>query len=252
MHTRPFPFLLLILGSILLIGCSRGGLFSAEPERIAESTLSSDVDYHPDSLQALSVDVKNGQLVLEMGRDFQVLLREWSSTGRLDGANQAQRPARRTFATFWSRELSLASLQPELGIQGLDEETAMRLMDERENEYFDTIQIDIYAFRQDGVMTGSRARARLEVADTTLQETIRPRTEAVRGTRQKYRRHTLSFPRTVNDRDLLEGESELSLTVTRKGAADAAPLRPPGAVERMRFEWKWKDGSSMARDTSTE
>ncbi|PSQ74158.1 MAG: hypothetical protein BRD39_02445 [Bacteroidetes bacterium QH_9_64_21] len=143
-----------------------------------------------------------------------------------------------TYATFWSLELALASLQPEVGIVSLRKEKARELLERRRKSYSKTIQIDVYWFTgrgTNGIIAGPSARTVLRVGDRTLRPTRAdhgPLREAYvsGGETALYRRNTLHFPRTVEGTDVLADSADVELTVRRSGLSS-----------KERFSWTWED-----------
>lgn len=220
-----------------VVACAGGGTYSVNEGQIAGGFLPSirSVDHHPDSLKALQIAEEDGRIQYDLSRDYEALIQKWScSFQNVSSGRDLQTP---TYATFWSLELSLASLQPEAGILTLRKERAEELLEERREEYFDTIQIDVYWFPRrggDGIITGPGAQAKLRVGDRTyrpVRESHSPLREAflAGGETALYRRNTLYFPRTVDGTDILEGVSRLRLDV-----------RQTGASSTYQFTWRWR------------
>ena len=223
---------------LLLVGaCGGGGTYSVDEGRIAEGFLPSErtVDYHPDSLGALTITEDEGKLQFQLEQDFEALLRRWSCRFRNVGTGST--PQSRTYATFWSLELSLVALQPEMGILGLQKERARELIEEQRKGYYDTIQIDVYWFvgrAGNGIISGPGARTELIVQNEAYRPVRTdhgPLREAFVGGGgvALYRRNTLHFPRTVDGADILENASGMQLEVRRTGA---------GSKEQ--FSWQWE------------
>lgn len=236
----------LLLGSLLAVGCGGGGTYAVDEEQIGQRFLPTErkVEHHPDSLGALSISEAEGKIQYQMSRDLESLTQKWSCTFQSVGVGRSQRSP--TYATLWSLELSLASLQPEMGILSLREERARELIKERRSEYFDTLQIVVYWFPQgpgdSGIISGPGTRTRLLVRDSTyrpVQAGHGPLREAFLGAggTALYRRNTLSFPRTVNGEDILEDISEIRLEVRRSGFSSSE-----------RFTWSWSEGQTAQSD----
>jgi hypothetical protein len=228
----------------LLWGCSSGGTYTVDQGRLADRFLPTErtVDHHPDSLRALAISEEDGKIVYQLDQDFASLTEKWSCSFRSVGTGRT--PRSRTYATFWSLELSLVSLQPEMGILSLQKERAQELIEKRRKSYFDTIQIDVYWFvgqNQNGIITGPSARTRLRVGGNTYQ-TVRSEHGPLReafvtgGDVSLYRRNTLYFSRVVDGTDILADASEMQLRVRRLGA---------GAEEE--FTWNWETEETAAR-----
>lgn len=224
--------LLLVLGT----GCGGGSEYATETGQIAQRFLPTvrTVDHHPDSVRALTIAEDDETLQFELGADFQALTQKWSCRFQNIGAGPPSRS--RTYATFWSLELSLVSLQPETGLLSLQKEKARDLVAERRAEYHDTIQIDVFWFLgrgEDGIIAGPGARTELQVGGHTLRP-VRTDYGALReafvagGETVLYRRNTLHFPRTVDEADVLRDATGMQLRVRRTGAAS-----------REQFTWRW-------------
>lgn len=237
-----WPIGLLVL-SFLVGGCGGGDTYSFDEGQVAQRFLPTtrEVEEHPDSLQALSIVEEEGKVQYELERDFEGLVRKWSSTYQSVGAGRSRRGM--SYATLWSLELSLASLQPEMGVLTLRKEKAYEMIERRKDEYYDSIQIDVYWFEGgNGLLTGPSARTQLRVADSTYQpvrEEHSPLREAFVGGRGTalYRRNTFYFPRVVDGTDILENASGMELEIRRTGGGDSE-----------RFAWSWnEDGSAHQR-----
>lgn len=227
----------------VLLACGGGNSYSVDEGRLAQRYLPTErtVNYHPDSLEALVIGEEEGKISFELENGYASLVEKWSCSFQSVGAGRTFRS--RTYATLWSLELSLASLQPEMGILSLRKERARQLIRDRRKEYFDALEIDVYWFlpggRGDGIISGPGARTQLHVGDSTYTATRSahgPIQEAFisGGTTALYRRNTFYFPRTVNGRDVLKGASEIQLEVREVGSATSE-----------RFTWRW-DGAQTA------
>lgn len=229
-----------LLGVVLslLVGCGGGDLYSVQEGQIAQRFLPSEQTvHHPDSLRDLTIAEEEGKIQYQLERDYQSLVQKWSSSFRNMGAGRSTRQSL-TYATFWSLELSLASLQPEMGIVSLRKERARELIDRRRKSYGEAIRIDVYWFTgrgADGIIAGPSARTELRVDDRRLRP-IRSDHSPLReafisgGNTSLYRRNTLYFPRTVDGTDILAGSAEVKLLVRRTGG---------GA--KVQFAWTWEE-----------
>lgn len=226
-----------ILLPLVLISCSGGSTYSVNEGRIAERFLPTErtVSHHPDSLGALTITEGEDKIQYQLERDYESLIQKWSCRYQSVGAGRPFNS--RTYATFWSLELSLASLQPEMGVLSLQKDRARGLIEKRRRESTETIHIDVYWFverrGETGIITGPGARTVLHVQDSTyrpIQTDHGPLREAfvAGGDLLLYRRNSLYFPRTVNDTDILADASGMELRVRRTGA---------GMKER--FTWQW-------------
>lgn len=239
---RSLVLFIALLIPFLVTGCGGGSTYSVNEGQIAQRFLPTErsVNHHPDSLRALTISEEEGKIQYQLKKNYQALVEKWSSRFQNVGSGRSVRS--RTYATFWSLELSLVSLQPELGILSLRKERARDLIEERRNEYFDTIQIDVYWFVErrgdSGIIAGPSARTELRVGDSTyrpLRTDHSPLREAFvsGGNTILYRRNTLHFPRTVDGTDILENASGVQLDVRRAGA---------GSKEQ--FSWRWDEDQS--------
>jgi hypothetical protein len=230
--------------ALVIAGCAGGGTYSLDEGALAQRFLPStrSLDHHPDSLQALSVRTEeDSTLAFEMERDYASLWQKWSSSFQNMGTGRTRRS--RTYATLWGWELSLASLQPDMGIQGLSGSRARELLAQRRANYRETLQIDVFWFESEGnsAIAGPGARVTLEVGGQEYrpsEEDYGPLREAFleNASTGLYRRNTFRFPRIVDDRDILEGADQLSLHV-----------RLTGGGNRVRFRWTWEDAQAAAR-----
>lgn len=234
-----------LFGLLFLVACSGGNTYSLDEGRLAQRFLPTErsVGYHPDSLKALAIAEEDGKLKFELENDYSSLVEKWSCSFQSVGAGRTFRSP--TYATLWSLELSLASLQPEMGILSLREERARELIKERREEYQNTVQIDVYWFLASrggtGIISGPGARTVLHVADTTYRPVRTghgPLREAFLsgGTNALYRRNTLYFPRTVDEKDVLENATEIGLEVRRIGSTSSE-----------RFTWTWNGARAAER-----
>lgn len=241
----------LFLALLLLIsGC--GGFYVTDGEGATRGihTTARVINHHPDSLGALAIREVENEIRLDLDRDFSSLMDKWStplqsgnpvqarSQGtpplQNEGASHRGRQTRNTYATFWSLELSLASLEQEPGISSLSKQEAQELIEEGRERYVDTIRVDVYLFGDHAINTGPRSRVILQIADSTYQPTEEDlgqlrTTMTDRGSRVRYRRNTYSFPRVVDNSDLLEDADRMSLEVSG-----------PGISERLSFVWRWE------------
>lgn len=230
-------FLFLVMG-----GCGGGDTYSFDEGRLAQRFLPTErkVDAHPDSLQDLTIVEEEGKVQYALDRDYEALVRKWSSTFQSVGAGRSRRGL--SYATLWSLELSLASLQPEMGVLTLRKEKAYEMIERRKEEYYSTIQIDVYWFgRGNGLLTGPSARVELQVADSTYRperEEHSPLREAFLGGggTALYRRNTFYFPRVKADKDVLADASGIELEI-----------RPTGGSATDRFRWSWDEATSAHR-----
>ena len=238
------------LAAVLLVGCSGGDTYSVDEGEISQRFLPAErtVDHHPDSLEALTISESDGKIQFEVERDFESLTEKWSSSFQNIGPGRSFRS--RTYATFWSLELSLMSLQPEMGVLSLQKERAREMIAQRRAEYAKTIHIDVYWFVErgrNGIITGPGARTELRVGEERyrpVQSDHGPLREAfVTGGRTVlYRRNSLYFPRTVEGTDILADASRMTLRV-----------RQTGGGARQEFAWRWnesKTAQGAKRDAS--
>jgi len=239
----------LLLLPLLLFGCGGGADYSAEPGELAERYLPTEraVNHHPDSLGALTITEEEGKIRYQLERSYKSLVEKWSSTFQVGGTGRT--PLRTfSYATFWSLELSLAALQPEMGILTIRKERAQELIEERRKGYFNTIQIDVHWFVReggDGIVAGPGFRTELRVRDSTsrpIRDDYGPLREAYIDAADQalYRRNTLHFPRIVDGRDILRNASEMRLEIREAGSSATA-----------QFAWSW-EGSQAVRREGTE
>lgn len=229
---------LVLLLPLLLVGCGGGDVYSVSEGQVAQRFLPPErTVHHPDSLKDLTITEGDDKLEYQLESDYQSLIQKWSSSYRRLGAGRSVKQSR-SYATFWSLELALASLQPEAGIVSLRKEKARELLQRRRKSYDNTIRIDVYWFTgrgTNGIIAGPSARTVLRVGDRTLRPTRSdhgPLREAyvTGGETALYRRNTLHFPRTVDGTDVLAGGADVELTVRRSGLS-----------ARERFSWALED-----------
>jgi hypothetical protein len=235
----------ILLLPLLVAGCGGGDTYSVDQGQIAERFLPSErsVNHHPDSLRALEVTEGDEKIQYELSRDYESLFQKWSCSFLNVGTGPSVSSP--TYATFWSLELSLASLQPETGILTLRKKRARKLLEKRREEYFDTIQIDVHWFVRrgdDGIVAGPGAQTTLHVRDSTyrpVRSDHGPLREAFLsgGTTALYRRNMLYFPRTVDGTDILEGASKIRLEVSRTGSGSTR-----------QFVWRWNEENTALHE----
>jgi len=226
----------LVLAVVLFLpGCAGGSAYTVDVSDIADRYLPTtrEVDYHPDSLSSLSLEETDDRYEIELTESYPSLHRRWSSSYQNLGAGRSRRT--RSYATFWSKELSLASLQAETAFASLTRDRAEKLLKEQEQEYQTTIQFEIYWFESEGnsILAGPGSRVELEIGDETYRparEDHGPLREAflTGGGQALYRRNTFHFRRVVDDTDVLQGAEGMTLKVNRSGAQS-----------RVRFAWEW-------------
>ncbi|MFB6247978.1 MAG: hypothetical protein ABEL97_05345 [Salinibacter sp.] len=231
-----FVALLGLIGGAVLTGCAGGDTYSADVSDLADRYLPTtrQVDYHPDSLGALSIREKENRFQIELAVGYEGLHRRWSSSYQNLGMGRSQRT--RSYATLWSKELSLASLEAETGVSGLTQKRARKLLAERRQEYQKVVQIDIYWFESEGntLLAGPGSRIRLQIDGNTYRparEDHGPLREAfLIGDSQGvlYRRNSFYFTRIVDGTDILEDTEKMTLMVDRSDAQS-----------RVRFAWEW-------------
>ena len=229
-----FTLMTLVLG-----GCAGGTTYTVDEHQLFNRFLPTvqSVSHHPDSLQALAIEASNGAIHYNMERSFQSLIEKWSCSRRYNRRNSPPR----SHATFWSLELSLASLQPEVGILSLPKEKAYDLIEQRRKTYFDTIQIDVYWFQGNGIIAGPGIQVELHIADSTYRPAQKDygllQVTYLEGGLPgvNYRRNTFYFPRVVDGTDLLAGTEGMRLLVRQVGYG------------KSEFVWTWKENLSAHR-----
>jgi hypothetical protein len=224
-----------LTGGLLLSGCAGGDSYSVRVEDLADRYLPTtrEVDYPPDSLGALSIEKTDDRYEVELTEGYAALHRRWSSSYQNLGTGRSR--STRSYATFWSKELSLASLQAETGLSSLTPDRAEKLLAERRQDYRSTLQFDVYWFEAEGrsIVTGPGNRVELEIGERTyrpVREDHGPLREAflAGGGQALYRRNTIHFPRIVDSTDVLKDAEGMTLTLNRSGAGS-----------RVRFAWEW-------------
>jgi len=234
-HAAALLVAVVLVGGLLLPGCAGGNAYTVDVSDIADRYLPTtrEVDYHPDSLGALSLKETEDRYEIELTESYPTLHRRWSSSYQNLGAGRSRRT--RSYATFWSKELSLGSLESETAFSSLSRDRAEKILKERRQEYRTTLQFEIYWFESEGrsIVTGPGNRVVLEIGEETyrpVEESHGPLREAFLsgGGQALYRRNTIHFPRIVDSTDVLEGADEMTLTLNRSGSSG-----------RVRFSWEW-------------
>ncbi|MES3630200.1 MAG: hypothetical protein PPP56_08540 [Longimonas sp.] len=210
------------------------------PESIADQYLPRErqVEAHPDSMRTLTIVERDDKIAFEMEQSYQRMHQSWSST--FDLLSAGRRPARPlTYATLWSKDLSLAALDAREGVSTLTQDAARERIQAERDAYHETVQIDLYWFTGPRQTPPSLLRANAQLrAQNGTREDYRPR--EVRnlpirdvllpsGDRVLYRRVILVFDRMVDDHDILSEINELKLRVTPSGGT------------RLQFAWSWSD-----------
>lgn len=237
-NTPPFQFLIVCVGALVLVSCAGGESYSVDVGSMAQRFLPTtrEVNHHPDSLQDFSIVEKEDQYEVTLETGYESLHRKWSSTYQNMGTGRSRQT--RSYATLWSKELSLAALEADVGFSSLTKERARELLQQRRDEYENVIEVDVYWFEREGssLLAGPGSRVYLEIDD----ERYRPSDDSngpLRETflmggdgRALYRRNTFRFPRTVDETDILADAKGVSLVVNLSGGA-----------RRVRFRWTWED-----------
>jgi len=234
---RSFLSVGLALLLVVASGCTGSRpSYSVDVGSLADSHLprTRNTEVHPDSVRRLAITEEETGVRFELQESYEHVHRLWSSTFQFRSADrEARRPL--TYATLWSKELSLAALQADEAVMSLPKEEALRRIDEREREYEETIQIDVYWFSgPDGSsITGPGAQVELRDREGNryrpAEEDDSPLREAflLGGSTALYRRNIFYFDRMVDGRDLLAETDELTLRVAPTGG-------PP-----VEFGWSW-------------
>lgn len=242
MHTSPaVPTLrafVFLLAAALVGGCGGGDVYSYEEGQLFQRFLPTErtVDHHPDSVRALTISETEDKIQYKMDQPYRSLVEKWSADCRYRCG--------RSYATVWSLELSLASLQPELGILTLHKDRAKSMIQQVRSTYQDTLQVDVYWFRGDGKVAAPGYRAELHVqgdAYRAVKKLYSPlrRAHLQGGGGVTYRRNTFYFPRTEDGADILKDASEMQLHIYAHGFG------------KTQFVWSWaEDNASTAAASS--
>lgn len=216
----------------LLIGCAGSrSPFQMNESEIAQRYLPYEraVPHHPDSMKHVRVVEKENTFQIELETSYRQMIERWSSTfqSRTSGS-VARRLPYHSYATLWSLDLSIASLQAEVGLSGLTKDLARERLAQRHAEYDSTLQIDIYRYQgspfvrgggiSETALTGPGHRIVLRDEQgneyTPIDETSTPpRDSFIQGETVIYRRNTFFFDRVVDGKDILNNVEELQLWV---------------------------------------
>lgn len=152
------------------------------------------VEHHLDSLRALSIREGDRKLELDFKMSAGEVRRKWSC--------RAHDIGKQSYATLWSREVSISSLESELGVR----------------------------FTSDGrqVLPGTGPQVELRVGDTTyapMAEDHGPARKAVLygETTDTYIQNTLHFSRMVDGTDVLQDARQVAVEIDG----------------RDRYAWEW-------------
>ncbi|WP_143815406.1 hypothetical protein [Longibacter salinarum] len=210
----------------LLVGCSTSKTDTFEVADIARFSLpfERDVPSHPDSLRYVSVVEKERTVEIQSEKSYRGLTRDWSATRR--NALQRRGVGRVSdYATLWGMDLSILSLQVEMGISGLTKDRALQLVEQRKNETRNEIQIDVYWFAPANASTvpGPNTDAEIRIDDGTRYDATRSDYGPIRdsflpdGQRVLYRRNSFFFKRIQDEKDILANTQSLRMDVNRFG-----------------------------------
>ena len=218
-------------------GCGGGSTYSVDTGTLAQRYLPTErtVAYPPDSLGSLTITKDEGRYNFELETSYEDLHRRWSATYQNIGVGRSRSGL--SYATFWSLELLLASLKPEVGVTSLSQEQAEKTLRERRQQYNTSIQVDVYWFEAEGesLLVGPGTRVELQVDGEKYrpaEKTHGPLRDAILLNNEGssvYRRNTFYFPRIVDGTDILKGAEGVQLRVQRSGGG--SPLR---------FAWSWE------------
>lgn len=229
----------LLAGTIFLGGCASiyqryvsapdsHSLFEANHANLARSTLPRDreMPYHPDSMRYVALTEEESTYNLELEKKYETLWRKWSSARRVEMGQLTHRSGydHRSFATFWSLDLSIASLERELGIRSISKDLAGEHIEDRKEEYGDIIHIDVYSYADASETSDTRLGTpgrQVSLVDKTSGDTYDPihseaniPQEAFHPDRTVvYRRNIFHFEREVDGEDILENTESLRLMV---------------------------------------
>lgn len=232
---------LVIAGSFLFgatVGCGGGNrLASPDVSRTAERTIPNvqRTEAHPDSLRRLSIVEDADRMRFVLADSYQRMHEAWSSKFQFTGAQRTPSDPL-TYATLWSKELSLTALEAEERVSTLPKEKAKARIKQAREDYRKALQIDVYWFTgPDGSsITGPGARVRLVDGEGNSYEPSREEDSPLRDASilgrnfLLYRRNIFHFQRQRDGRDILDGVDELRLRVN-----------PTGGPE-VEFRWSWE------------
>ena len=223
-------------GSLLIATLVVGCVTSESPFRLDSSEMAQrflpyerEVPHHPDSLKYVRIVEKENALQIETETSFRQMVEQWSSTFQSRSAgSSARRLPYQSYATLWSLDLSIASLQPEVGFSGLSKDLARQRLNERRAAYDSLLQVDIYRYQgspfvrrgdiSETNLTGPGSRLALRddrgnEYEPVQEETTPPRDGFIQGRSVIYRRNTFFFDRVVDGKDILNNVGTLRLWV---------------------------------------
>lgn len=248
-RTRALFMLVIALIAAVVVagGCqSTGTSYRVLPESIADQFLPREriAQAHPDSMRLLTITERDDKIAFEMEQSYQHLHRLWSSTFNVVSTGRSPtRPL--TYATLWSQELSLASLEAREGITTLTKEAAREQIAKEREIYRTTVQVDLYWFSRSGQTPPTLLRSNVRL-HTIGSEEERYHPQEIRhlpvrdavlssGASVLYRRTIFVFNRVVDERDILAGTNGLQLRILTPGSS------------RLQFAWSWpNEGSESA------
>jgi hypothetical protein len=226
--TTPRAALRLLLATAvvlpLLVACSSSKTDPYDVTDIGRFSLpfERNVSAHPDSLRYVRVVEHEQTVDIQTEQSFRTMAREWSATRR--NSTGAAIPGRVIdYATFWGMDLSVLSLEVEMGVSSLSKDQALRIIEQRKDEVRNQIQIDVYWFAPLNArnVPGPNANAEIRVGDGERYKAASSDYGPIRdsflpdGTRVLYRRCTFFFDRVQDDKDILADATSLRLDVRR-------------------------------------
>lgn len=236
-----FVSLLIVAACLLVATVGCGGTNKLAPPdvtSIAERTLPGTryTDAHPDSLRSLSITEESDHVRFDLAESYQRMHENWSS--KFQFSSPRRNPTQPlTYATLWSKDLSLTALEVEERVSTLPKEKALARIEKAKEEYQKTLQIDVYWFTgPNGTpITGPGARVRLQDGQGNSYQPTREKDGPLRDAAILgrfsilYRRNIFYFDRMRKGRDILEGVDELRLSVSPTGGPN------------VEFNWSWEE-----------
>ncbi len=222
--------------SLLLAAALMGCAGSESPFRVNESEVAQrflpyerTVPHHPDSLINVRVVERENTYEIQLETSYRRMVEEWSSTWQSRSSRSAsRRRSYHSYAMLWSLDLSIASLQREVGLSGLTKDLARQRLTERRAAYDSLLQIDVYRYQgsprvrrgdlSETALTGPGHRLVLQDGQgneygPVREESSPPRDGFIQGETVLYRRNTFFFDRVVDGKDILNNVQNLRLWV---------------------------------------
>ncbi len=205
-HVSRLAFFILVSACV---GCGHSS-YTVSPGHLAERWILNerDVRSHPDSLDAVSVEVGKRKVDVSLERDYEAIHRKWSCKSD---------PQDLSFATLWSQEVLVAALESNYALSTLSKRRALRIYSERLKKYYNAIRVDFFGFHRTAPAgPGFDIELRIDgnAYEPVKQNSGPPQSAWLAGGREEtYYQSSFYFPRSVDGEDVLEGARSVKLLI---------------------------------------